>query len=637
MTSENAKTASAPATPRPQPRRARRRRRARVPAPARRPAQGSRRSPRASPAARSRRRRSPRRRARPRSASSRRRRRREARPVAGEHDRARAPDVDERLRQLGDQRRVEGVAPVGTRERDRAARRPSRSIAQVRRHAGESLESRPCCAERSPPPSRRSATAAPLDADAVPAVRRLPCGRGLDGVLALGTTGEGILLSRGRAARAAAALPRGGRGRLQVAVHCGAQTTADTAALAEHAADPAPTRRRDRPAVLRARRGGAARALRGCGGGLRAAALLPLRVRGAQRLRGSACPCSSGCASAAPNLAGLKVSDPPWESVEPYLLEGLDVFVGAEALIARGLERGAAGAVSGLAASFPDAVVPLVREPSASAASGRTAARRAHRLPFHAASKTVARLRGRARRGRTCARRCGGLTADERGRAVARVARIVVAGSGAIGASVAYNLALLGARDVVVAERGALGGGSTSRAMGGVRQQFSTAAEVVLAHESIALPRGARAALLPTRSATSSSRRPSKGLAELEERRDATDRARRAGRAGRPLLRRGTAHGRRARRDVSARRTASPTRRARARAAAAGRASSVSRCAKERTPRERRGDDVLVIACGPWSAELASTRRSRAAGPAALPPAARDRPRSKSCPTACRW
>jgi sarcosine oxidase subunit beta len=66
------------------------------------------------------------------------------------------------------------------------------------------------------------------------------------------------------------------------------------------------------------------------------------------------------------------------------------------------------------------------------------------------------------------------------------VARIVVAGSGAVGASVAYNLALLGADDVVVAERGELCGGSTARALGGVRQQFSTAAEVVLARESIA-------------------------------------------------------------------------------------------------------------------------------------------------------
>jgi glycine/D-amino acid oxidase-like deaminating enzyme len=64
--------------------------------------------------------------------------------------------------------------------------------------------------------------------------------------------------------------------------------------------------------------------------------------------------------------------------------------------------------------------------------------------------------------------------------------RIVVAGSGAVGASIAYHLARLGADDVVLAERGELCSGSTARALGGVRQQFSTAAEVVLARESIA-------------------------------------------------------------------------------------------------------------------------------------------------------
>jgi sarcosine oxidase, subunit beta len=65
------------------------------------------------------------------------------------------------------------------------------------------------------------------------------------------------------------------------------------------------------------------------------------------------------------------------------------------------------------------------------------------------------------------------------------VARIVVAGAGAIGASVAYHLALLGAREVVLADRGSVACGATAKAMGGVRQQFSTAAEVRLAQASI--------------------------------------------------------------------------------------------------------------------------------------------------------
>ena len=57
---------------------------------------------------------------------------------------------------------------------------------------------------------------------------------GLNGVLALGTTGEGILLSADER-RAAAELYLGGP--LPVIVHCGAQTTAETVALARHAAE----------------------------------------------------------------------------------------------------------------------------------------------------------------------------------------------------------------------------------------------------------------------------------------------------------------------------------------------------------------------------------------------------------------
>src|SRR5918911_403861 len=66
------------------------------------------------------------------------------------------------------------------------------------------------------------------------------------------------------------------------------------------------------------------------------------------------------------------------------------------------------------------------------------------------------------------------------------MARIVVAGAGAVGASIAYPLALPGERDVVLCDREHVGAGATSKGMGGVRQQFSTAAEVALARESIA-------------------------------------------------------------------------------------------------------------------------------------------------------
>lgn len=63
--------------------------------------------------------------------------------------------------------------------------------------------------------------------------------------------------------------------------------------------------------------------------------------------------------------------------------------------------------------------------------------------------------------------------------------RIVVAGAGVVGASIAYHLALRGAEDVVLAEAEAVAAGATGKALGGVRQQFSTAPEVRLARESV--------------------------------------------------------------------------------------------------------------------------------------------------------
>ena len=65
--------------------------------------------------------------------------------------------------------------------------------------------------------------------------------------------------------------------------------------------------------------------------------------------------------------------------------------------------------------------------------------------------------------------------------------RIVVAGAGAIGASIAYHLALLGAPDVVLADRKEVASGATGKAMGGVRQQFSTREDVALVRESLPL------------------------------------------------------------------------------------------------------------------------------------------------------
>jgi sarcosine oxidase, subunit beta len=99
------------------------------------------------------------------------------------------------------------------------------------------------------------------------------------------------------------------------------------------------------------------------------------------------------------------------------------------------------------------------------------------------------------------------------------MARAVVAGAGAIGASIAYHLALRGAHGVVLAEVGEIAGGATGKAMGGVRQQFTTEAEVRLAQASVRLFRELGAPLFEQVGylflATSEH-----GLAELEERRE---------------------------------------------------------------------------------------------------------------------
>jgi len=60
---------------------------------------------------------------------------------------------------------------------------------------------------------------------------------GLDGVLAFGTNGEAVLLSLDERRRGLELWLQAVAGRALVAAHCGAQTTADTVALASHAAE----------------------------------------------------------------------------------------------------------------------------------------------------------------------------------------------------------------------------------------------------------------------------------------------------------------------------------------------------------------------------------------------------------------
>ena len=62
---------------------------------------------------------------------------------------------------------------------------------------------------------------------------------------------------------------------------------------------------------------------------------------------------------------------------------------------------------------------------------------------------------------------------------------VLIIGGGVIGCSIAYHLTKRGCRNVVVVERNTIGSGSTAKAAGGFRQQFSYEANVRLAMYSI--------------------------------------------------------------------------------------------------------------------------------------------------------
>jgi dihydrodipicolinate synthase/N-acetylneuraminate lyase len=185
---------------------------------------------------------------------------------------------------------------------------------------------------------------------------------GVDGVLTCGTTGEGILLRADERRRVTERFVDARPVGFQIAVHAGAQTTADTIELATHAASVGadavavigpPYFPLDEEELLRHFASAAnacdplpfyAYEFKG-----RAGYAIPLTV--IERLR-----------DAAPNIAGLKVSDTPFDAARPYLIEGLDVFMGQEPLALEGMQHGAVGCVSGLATAFPGLVRTLVHD-----------------------------------------------------------------------------------------------------------------------------------------------------------------------------------------------------------------------------------------------------------------------------------
>ena len=238
-------------------------------------------------------------------------------------------------------------------------------------------------------------TGAEVDEDAFEPLVDFYVASGLDGIMALGTSGEGILLSTSERRLVADRFLQAADGRLQVAVHCGAQTTADTVALAMHAAEVGaaavvvigpPYFKLDERAQYTHFLAAAS-----------ACAPLPFYVYEFASTSGYAVAPEvlQRLRESAPNLAGLKVSDTPWDSFARYLLPGFDIFVGPEALIHQGREHGAVGAVSALASAFPAEVAEVVRSPSIEGAAHLAELRGfVERFPRQAALKRVLSLRG---------------------------------------------------------------------------------------------------------------------------------------------------------------------------------------------------------------------------------------------------
>lgn len=233
-----------------------------------------------------------------------------------------------------------------------------------------------------------------LDLAAIAPYTEFLAERGADGVFACGTTGEGVLLSLDERHAVAEAFRASVAGTL--IVHAGAQTTADTCSLATHAAQIGA----DAVAVIAppyfaldadALTAHFVAAARAC-------APLPFYCYAFTARSGYPLPVDviRRIAASVDNLAGLKVSESPFERVEPYLELGLPVLIGSEPLIPRGLAAGAIGAVSGLAAAFPDVVRAALDEPTDDATARLTAVRAAMEASgqFIAAAKQVLGFRG---------------------------------------------------------------------------------------------------------------------------------------------------------------------------------------------------------------------------------------------------
>lgn len=226
-----------------------------------------------------------------------------------------------------------------------------------------------------------------LDLDAVHALTDFYVEAEMTGIFVGGTTGESLLLTSPERKRLLEEFLSSSAGRLTVAFNAGAQSTASTVDLVEASTElgvdcvavaPPPFFALDERAL-------SAHLLAAA----RACAPLPFYVYEIRQRTGYSIPLAvvETLRDGADNFVGMKVSDPTWEELERYLLPGLDVMVGAEALAAKGLERGAVGLVSGLAGALPRQVANAVDRPGEHGPGLEALREGLERFPFHAAAK----------------------------------------------------------------------------------------------------------------------------------------------------------------------------------------------------------------------------------------------------------